>query len=83
VNGASNQFLASSGLTQDQHGGIEWRHGIYLGRHVLKRRTFAYYLLDVQHGANFILQVTLFLFQLVREFADFAYARALSRAMAT
>jgi hypothetical protein len=66
-----------------QHGGIEWRHGIYLGQHKLKRRTFCDDLLEVQHGADFILQVKLFLFQLVREFADFAYARALSWAMAT
>jgi hypothetical protein len=39
VHGARHQFLAGAGFTQQQHGGLRWRHAGHQGQHALKSRS--------------------------------------------
>ena len=72
VNCTSYQFLTGSSLTQNKHRRVQWRHGIDLREDVLQSRTFAHDFFEVEYGADFILQVQLFLLKLVGEFRNFA-----------
>ena len=70
MNGASNQFLACTGLSQDENRRIRRRHRLYLFQDFFQGRTFTDNLFEVVFGADLVLEVELLFAKLVRTVHD-------------
>ena len=67
MNRPRDQLLAGPGLTQDQHGCVGRRHRFHLLQHRLQTTAFADDFLEVVLGAQLLLEIAFFLFQLAAE----------------
>jgi hypothetical protein len=70
MEGPRNQFLARAGLSIDQHRRVRKCDGLDLAQHVAQRVAAADDLLEVELGADFVLEIHLLLREFVRERGD-------------
>jgi hypothetical protein len=57
VNRTCHEFLSRSGLAEDEHSGIAWRHGLNALQHGLESRSFADHVSDVVVEPNLVFEI--------------------------
>src|SRR4029077_8700197 len=72
VDGARNQFLSCAGFTEQQYRRVCGSHGLDEIQPPAESRTLSHNSFEVHLATDFVLQIQLFLSQLVLQFGDLA-----------